>query len=176
MLKRLVIPGLCLASTLWLSAAAAKAQTTASTFRSVQPKVGVSKTVIEPGGLGAVLVEPISPFVVPLGLNRYLGVTASNVGSKQLSMSRIVLPPGTRGPRNMHRDSETIIMVIQGPHTTLMGAKGEKTIISKSGEFLYIPGNTWHQWVNPSKTQTAIIVEARADANDNSNVQTIPTP
>ncbi len=76
----------------------------------------------------------------------------------------------------MHRNSETVVMVIKGPFTTLMGEKGEKTIVTQSGEFLYIPGNVWHQWVNPGKDKTTVIVEARADANDNSNVQIIATP
>jgi uncharacterized RmlC-like cupin family protein len=145
-------------------------------YRAVQPSSGNSKTTVEPGGLGAVIVEPLTPTVVPLGLNRYMGVTANNVGSKQLSMSRIVLPPGARGPRNMHRNSETVVMVVRGPFTTLMGEKGEKAIVTQSGEFLYIPGNVWHQWANPGKDKTAVIVEARGDANDNSNVQIIPTP
>jgi uncharacterized RmlC-like cupin family protein len=76
----------------------------------------------------------------------------------------------------MHRNAEKVIMVLQGPFTTLMGEKGEKTIILKTGDFLYIPGNAWHQWVNPGKSHTSIIVEARADANDLSNVQVIATP
>jgi uncharacterized RmlC-like cupin family protein len=72
-----------------------------------------------------------TPTIVPLSLNRYMGVTTSNAGSKQLSMSRIVLPPGARGPRTMHRNAETVIMVVQGPFTTLMGEKGEKQSSAK---------------------------------------------
>jgi uncharacterized RmlC-like cupin family protein len=91
------------------------------TYCAAKPSAGQSKTVIELGGLVAVRVEPLTPAVVPLGLNRYVGLTANNVGSKQLSMSRIVLPPGARGPRNLHRDVETVAMVVQGPFAVLMG-------------------------------------------------------
>lgn len=166
----------CLLAGAGLLIAMARAEPTATTYRPAQPATGSSKTTVEPGGLGAIKVEPLTPTVIPLGLNRYMGVTANNAGSKQLSMSRIVLPAGARGPRNMHRNAETVIMVVQGPFTTLIGEKGEKTIISQTGEFLYIPGNVWHQWVNPDKGRTSIIVEARTDANDTNNVQIIATP
>ena len=154
----------------------AHAESALPVYRTAAASAGESKTVVQPGWLGAVQVEPLTPTVVPLGLNRFMGVTANNAGSKQLSMSRIVLPPGTRGPRNMHRNAETVIMVVQGPFTTLMGEKGEKTIVTQAGEFLFIPGNVWHQWVNPGKEKTTVIVEARADANDMTNVQVIATP
>jgi uncharacterized RmlC-like cupin family protein len=176
MLGKVTVSSLCLLAITSMNPASALAGPAPAVYRLAQPSSGNSKTVFKPGGLGAVVVEPLSPTIVPLGLNRYMGVTAKNVGSKQLSMSRIVLPPGARGPRNMHRNSETVVMVVQGPFTTLMGEKGEKMIVTQSGEFLYIPGNAWHQWVNPSKEKTAVIVEARGDANDNSNVQIIPTP
>jgi uncharacterized RmlC-like cupin family protein len=174
--RRLAICTLCLVGMASINSVVARAESTVPTYRAAKPSAGQSKTIVEPGAFGAVRVEPLTPTVVPLGLNRYMGVTASNVGSKQLSMNRIVLPPGARGPRNMHRNAEKVIMVLQGPFTTLMGEKGEKTIILKTGDFLYIPGNAWHQWVNPGKSHTSIIVEARADANDLSNVQVIATP
>jgi uncharacterized RmlC-like cupin family protein len=173
---KVTVSSLCLLGVALIHIAMVRAEPTAANYRPAQPSAGKSKTIVEPGGLGAIKVEPLTPTIVPLGLNRYMGVTASNAGSKQLSMSRIVLPPGARGPRNMHRNAETVVMVVQGPFTTLMGEKGEKTIISQTGEFLYIPGNIWHQWVNPGKGRASIIVEARADANDTSNVQIIPTP
>ena len=176
MFHRFAIYSACLLSGSAIFLSPTQAQTATGTYRSAQPSAGISRITIVPGGLGSIKVEPLTPTVIPLGLNRYMGVTASNAGSRQLSMNRIVLPPGARGPRNMHRNAETIIMVIQGPFTTLMGAKGEKTIVTNTGDFLYIPGNAWHQWVNPDKKKSSIIVEARADANDNSNVQVIPTP
>lgn len=143
---------------------------------SFVPAAGVSKTIIEPNGLGAVTVVPVSPTVIPLGLQRYGGPTANNAGTKQMSANRIVLPPGARGPRNMHKNAETVIMIIQGNLTTLIGADGEKTLTHKAGDFLHVPGDIWHQWVNRSKTEEVVLIEMRADANDNSNLQIIPTP
>ena len=121
-------------------------------------------------------VVPVSPTVIPLGLNRYGGPTANNAGTKHMSVNRIVLPPGARGPRNLHKGAETVIMIIEGNMTSLMGADGEKVLTQKAGDFLYVPGDVWHQWVNPSKTDSVTLVEIRADANDNTNVQVIPTP
>ena len=133
---------LCLLGVVSLHMLIVRAESAPATYkRAYQPSTGSSKVIIEPGGLGAIIVKPLSPTVVQLGRNRYLGVAASNAGSKQLSMSRIVLPPGARGPRNMHCNAETVIMVVKGPFTILMGEKGEKTIVSQTGEFIYIPGN-----------------------------------
>ena len=124
---------LCLLGVVSLHMLIVRAESAPATYKRYQPSTGSSKVIIEPGGLGAIIVKPLRPTVVPLGLNRYLGVAASNAGSKQLSMSRIVLPPGARGPRNMHRNAETVIMVVKGPFTILMGEKGEKTIVSQTG-------------------------------------------
>lgn len=140
------------------------------------PAQGVSKITVEPDGSGVVTVAPVSPTVIPLGLNRYLGPTANNANTKQMSANRIVLPPGTRGPRNLHVGSDSIVMIIQGNLTSLIGADGEKKIMLKVGDFLYVPGDVWHQWVNTSKTKSVTFVEIRADADDSANVQIIPTP
>ena len=149
------------------------AQSASKSFAASQ---GESRATTDPDGSGVVTVVPISPTIIPLGLNRYGGPTANNAGAKQMSANRIVLPPGARGPRNMHKGAESILMVMQGNLTSLIGARGEKTLILKQGEFLFVPGDVWHQWVNPSKTESVTFVEIRADADDNSNVKIIPTP
>lgn len=149
---------------------------TQSPGKSFLPVQGASKATIEPGAFGAVTVVPINPTVIPLGLNRYGGPTAYNAGTKQMSANRIVLPPGARGPRNLHKGADSILMIIQGSLTSLIGADGEKALILKPGEFLYVPGDVWHQWVNPSKTDSVSFVEIRADADDNTNVEIISTP
>lgn len=150
-----------------------QAQSANRVFTSAE---GTSKATIEPGGFGAVTVVPITPTVIPLGLNRYGGPAAYNAGTKQMSANRIVLPPGARGPRNLHKGADSILMIIQGNLTSLLGAEGEKALIHKPGDFLYVPGDVWHQWVNPSKTESVTFVEIRADADDYTNVQIIPTP
>ncbi len=149
------------------------AQSVGKPFVSSQ---GVSKATSDPDGSGVVTVVPISPTVIPLGLNRYGGPTANNAKTKQMSANRIVLPPGARGPRNLHKGADSILMIMQGNLTALIGAAGEKTFILKPGDFLYVPGDVWHQWVNLSKAETVTFVEIRADADDNTNVQIIPTP
>ncbi len=147
-----------------------------STGKSFVPAQGVSRVTIEPDAFGIVTVAPVTPTVIPLGLNRYGGPTAINASTKQMSANRIVLPPGARGPRNLHKGADSILMIIQGNLSALIGADGEKTLLLKTGEFLYVPGDVWHQWVNASKTEEVTFVEIRADADDSSNVEIIPTP
>jgi uncharacterized RmlC-like cupin family protein len=175
MLGKVRISSLCPLAIASIVPSIALANPAPAVYRAIQPSSRNSKTTVELGGLGAVIVEPLTPTVVSLGFNRYMGVTANNVGSKQFHEPNCASAWG-QGPRNMHCNSEAMVMVVRGPFTTLMGEKVEKTIVTQSGEFLYIPGNVWHQWVNPGMDKTAVIVEAHGDANDNSNVQIIPTP
>ena len=75
------------------------------------------------------------------GFESIWGLAVNNTGTKQMSANRIVLPPGARGPRNLHEGADSILMIIQGSLTRLLGAAGEKTQIHKKGDFLYVPGD-----------------------------------
>ena len=139
------------------------------------PRTGQSQATVEPGSGGITIVRPLSPTVAVDGFSQFRGITSLDTAARQMTLNRVVLPPGSRGPRNMHKASESMVMVSQGTLTVLVGAKGEKTILVKSGEFLYVPGNVWHQWTNPGG-DFVTIVEARADSNPSNNLFIIPAP
>ena len=89
-------------------------------------------------------------------------------------MNRIILPPGMKGLRHLHKDSETIIYILEGNARTLIGEKGEIAVDNKAGDFIFIPANVWHQPMNISKNRV-IAIEARADADDQQNVILAPS-
>ena len=139
------------------------------------PRTGQSVASVEPGTGGVTLVRAVSPTTQADGYSQYRGISSIDTASRQMTLNRVVLPPGSRGPLNMHKNSEKMVMVTQGVLTVLVGTKGEKAMLVKSGEFLFVPPNVWHQWTNPGGDYVAI-VEARADANPASNLYIMSAP
>ena len=88
-------------------------------------------------------------------------------------MNRIVLMPGVQGLRHQHQGAETLIYVLEGRPRTLIGLNGEVAVDHQAGDFLLIPAGVWHQPVNPTD-QPVVAIEARADADDQSNVILAP--
>jgi uncharacterized RmlC-like cupin family protein len=74
----------------------------------------------------------------------------------------------------MHKDTETVIYIIEGNSRTLIGEKGEIAVDNKAGDFIFIPANVWHQPMNVSQ-ERVIAIEVRADADDRQNVILAPT-
>ena len=132
-----------------------------------------SPAIVVPGSGGVAIVRPGMPTITKQQVEIYRGISTATAGSKQLSMNRIVLRPGTQGLRHQHHNAETVIYVLEGQARTLIGLKGEVVVDSKAGEFLFIPAGVWHQPVNVSE-RPVIAIEARADADDQSNVILAP--
>ena len=156
-----------------LQSPSSMAETTTTT--AAAPIPGKTVATVEPGTAGVAVVRVEAPTVFPDGFSQYRGVTSIDTGITQMSLNRVVLPPGAAGPRNMHKGSQSAVLVYQGTMTALIGEKGETVIEVKSGEFLFIPGDVWHQWTNKGSEPVAI-AEARADADPTQNFFIIPTP
>ena len=88
-------------------------------------------------------------------------------------MNRIVLQPGIQGLRHQHHNAETVIYVLEGQARTLIGLNGEVVVDNQAGDFLFIPAGVWHQPMNVSD-RPVVAIEARADADDQSNVILAP--
>ena len=132
-------------------------------------------TLVAPGSGGVTTVRSTTPVITKQQVKIHRGITATTAGSRQLSMNRIVLPPGSTGLRHLHRDTETVIYILEGQARTLIGLNGEIVVDNQAGDFLFIPANVWHQPTNVSG-KPVVAIEARADADDQSNVILAPTP
>ena len=136
-------------------------------------QTAADQVIVVPNSGGVTTVRANNPTVTRQQVQIFRGISTATAGSKQLSMNRIVLPPGMKGLRHRHIGSETVIYVIEGRSRTLIGLKGEIIVDNKAGDFILIPPGVWHQPMNITK-QNVIAIEARADADDQKNVELAP--
>jgi uncharacterized RmlC-like cupin family protein len=131
------------------------------------------QVIVVPNSGGVTTVRANNPTITRQKVQIYRGISSASAGSKQLSMNRIVLPPGMKGLRHRHNGSETVIYIMEGQSRTLIGLNGEIVVDNKAGDFIFIPPGVWHQPTNVSK-KAVIAIEARSDADDQKNVQLAP--
>lgn len=124
-------------------------------------------------------VQSITPTQEVATLQRlpyFLGISGRTVGSTGLSMHLVVIPPGARAEPHFHVGYETGIYVLEGTVLTRWGAKLENEVVSKAGEFLFVPPGVPHEAVNLSPTEPARAVVARNDPEEQDKVQPYTPP
>lgn len=131
------------------------------------------QVIVVPNSGGVTTVRANNPTITRQQVQIYRGISTASASSKQLSMNRIVLPPGMKGLRHRHNGSETVIYIMEGQSRTLIGLNGEIVVDNKAGDFIFVPPGVWHQPTNVSK-KAVIAIEARADADDQKNVELAP--
>lgn len=111
------------------------------------------------------------------GLPYFLGVCGRTTGSTGLSMHLVVIPPGGRAEPHVHVGYETGIYVLEGTVRTRWGARLEHEVVSRPGEFLFVPPGVPHEAMNLSATEPARAVVARNDPAEQDKVQPyVPGP
>ena len=101
----------------------------------------------------------------------FVGISAQTVGASGLSMHLVVIPPGGRSEPHSHLDYETGIYVLEGTVRTRWGAALEHEVVSRAGDFLFIPPGMPHEAINLSATEPARAVVARNDAAEQDRVE-----
>lgn len=104
------------------------------------------------------------------GLKQFVGVSGDNSDAKGISMNKVVIPPGGSAAAHTHSDYESTIYVLKGRVKTYYGEGLKQSVVSKAGDFLYIPPGVPHRPVNLSKTESAIGIVARTDAHEQEHV------
>src|ERR1051326_6704922 len=99
----------------------------------------------------------------------FVGVSAA-IGAQGIAMQRVEIPPGGAAKAHIHQGYETAIYIIQGQVETLYGPGLRQSVISGTGEFIYIPADVPHQPRNLSQTEPAIAIVARNDAEEQERV------
>ncbi len=100
----------------------------------------------------------------------YVGISKDTAGAKGLSMNRVVIPPGAKAEPHYHKDFETAIYLLEGRVDTRYGEGLKESILTETGDFLFIPPGVPHQPVNLSATEPAIAIVSRNDPNERENV------
>jgi uncharacterized RmlC-like cupin family protein len=91
----------------------------------------------------------------------FVGISGQTVGAAGLSMHLVVIPPGARAEPHIHIGYETGIYVLEGTVLTRWGPTLEHEVVSRAGEFLFVPPGVPHEAINLSDTETARAVVAR---------------
>lgn len=119
-------------------------------------------------------VAPTTEVSTAQRLPYFVGISSQTVGATGLSMHLVVIPPGARSAPHLHVGYETGIYVLEGEVLTRWGESLENEVISRAGEFLFVPPGVPHEAVNLSATQPARAVVARNDPAEQDKVQPWP--
>jgi uncharacterized RmlC-like cupin family protein len=103
-------------------------------------------------------------------LEYFLGVSGDTCGSTGLAMHLVVVPPGASAEPHYHDGYETAIYQLEGQVETRYGERLERSVVTRAGDFLYVPPGVPHQAVNLSETEPAVALIARNDAGEQERV------
>jgi len=118
-----------------------------------------------------VTVRPLETIDTIQKLPNYVGISEKTAGAKGISMNIVVIPPSAKAEPHFHQGFETAIYLLKGEVKTFYGENLSKSVVNKSGDFIFIPDGVPHQAVNLSSTEQAIAVVARNDPNEQESVQ-----
>ena len=97
------------------------------------------------------------------------GISGKTAGAKNLSLLKVVIPPGGSAEAHVHRGFESANIgtkIFQGRVETRYGEGLKKSVINEAGDFIFVPADVPHQPFNLSDTEPAIAIVARSDPNE----------
>jgi len=100
------------------------------------------------------------------GIQYKTGLSAKNVGAKQLSMNVATIPPGGVAYAHIHVDFEVMLYILQGRVRHEYGAGCARAIDNEAGDFIFIEPGVPHEVLNLSDTDPVVAVVARSDASE----------
>jgi uncharacterized RmlC-like cupin family protein len=106
-------------------------------------------------------IRPDTEVLTRQRLPYFIGISGQTVGASGLSMHLVVIPPGARAEPHVHVGYETGIYVLEGTVRTRWGRHLENEVVSRAGEFLFVPPGVPHDATNLSATEPARAVVAR---------------
>lgn len=106
-------------------------------------------------------IRPDQAVITRQQLPYFVGISGDTVGATGLSMHVVVIPPGARAEPHIHLGYETGIYVLEGSVRTRWGESLEHEVVSRAGDFLFVPPGIPHEAVNMSSTAPARAVVAR---------------
>jgi len=114
------------------------------------------------------------PFIGRQGFSYAPAISAETVGARAIHMQLLTIPPAARAKAHKHLAHETAIYVLSGEAGTWYGERLENHIVSRAGDFVYIPANVPHLPYNRSDSEPAVAVVARTDPNDQESAVMLP--
>jgi uncharacterized RmlC-like cupin family protein len=110
------------------------------------------------------------------GIRYKSGMSAKNVGSKELSMNVATIPPGGIAYAHIHVDFEVMLYILAGRVRHEYGPALEYSLENEAGDFIFIEPGVPHEVFNISDTEPVVAVVARSDANEWENIVNFERP
>src|SRR5215208_5832289 len=100
------------------------------------------------------------------GIHYKTGMSAKNVGARQLSMNLATIPPGGVARAHIHVGFEVMLYILQGRVRHEYGPGLTQVVENRAGDFIYIEPGVPHEVFNASDTEPVVAVVARSDAGE----------
>ncbi len=104
------------------------------------------------------------------GITYKIGMSAENVGAKQLSMNVATIPPGGVAYAHVHVGFEVMLYILEGRVRHEYGEGLTQKIDNQAGDFIFIEPGVPHEVFNLSTTEPVVAVVARSDASEWENI------
>ena len=114
------------------------------------------------------------PFVGKQGFTYAAAISAETAAASAIHMQLLTVPPGARAHAHKHEAHETAIYVLSGEVGMYYGDELENHMVTRAGDFVYIPANMPHLPYNMSQTEPATAVISRTDPNEQESVVMLP--
>jgi uncharacterized RmlC-like cupin family protein len=124
-------------------------------------------------GAGCRLVRGGGTFEGKQGFAYAAGVSAQTAGARGICLHMLTIPPGKRGKAHLHESHETAIYTLSGEIETWYGEGLKQHLVSRAGDFLYIPAGCPHLPANLTD-EPAVCLIARTDAEEQESVKLLP--
>ena len=110
------------------------------------------------------------------GIRYKTGLSARNVGARQLSMNVATIPPGGVAYAHIHVDFEVMLYILEGRVRHEFGEGLRESIENVAGDFIFIEPGIPHEVCNMSDTGPVVAVVARSDASEWEHIVDYPSP
>ena len=100
------------------------------------------------------------------GIRYKQGMSAKNVGTKNLSANIATIPPSGVAYAHIHVGFEVILYIIEGKVRHEFGDGLKQVIENEAGDFIYIKPGVPHEVFNMSDTEPVVAFVARSSADE----------
>ncbi len=104
------------------------------------------------------------------GIQYKTGMSARNVGARELSMNVATIPPGGVARAHVHIDFEVMLYILRGRVRHLFGPGLRDRVDNQAGDFIFIEPGVPHEVLNLSDSEPVVAVVARSDAGEWENI------
>ena len=119
---------------------------------------------------GITVIRPDKEIMTRQKIPYFVGISRETAGAEGISMNLVVIPPGATAEPHYHKDFETAIYILQGRVDNRYGEGLKESVITKKGDFVFIPPGVPHSPVNLSATEPAMAIVSRNDPDQMEDV------